>query len=462
MGEKVKRNRLLHGVISGGCRSGPLPRQRGRPDELRLDPENFFGTDVTTDTNRKQQQEVTKMKRTTEKRASVGLRTALAGLGLIAGLMMLSPGEIQASVSGGATIFNEATVTYTTPTIPSKTSKGSTTVIVATQAAAPYATVTPLVQTTGENSTVTYTYSIINRSNGKNDLTVPNPTAAASGVAGATASTLASNTLASMWGGIILSTTDNGAGAGTSTITLPAGTVGAAGVDLVVNTTTVAVVSGTGTVYYYTVTGKTNGTVASSANGGVETNATVTLTPVGATPRLDGTIAPAGTVIGEYRTDVYTQTTSTLTGAPADGTYTTNITVTATDAAAATAAYTTKPADNNQTVTTVKLNPVSVTKTANPLTTVKPGGTITYTVVVTNNSSSDTTAATIADPLSPYVTYTNGTTTLNGGAVADNVGIPKFPLSGAGISIKSPASSGAGIISAGASATIVYQVTVNP
>lgn len=391
------------------------------------------------------------MKTATKRLSFLTGKTVLPALGLLAGLLMLQPGDTEASVSGGATIFNEATVTYSTPTLVNKTAKGSTSVTVSTKSSAPYATVTPLTQTTGEGSTVTYTYSIINRSNGVNDLTVASPpTIAPNLINAATTNSLASYSFSTMWGGVILTTTKNGTD---STITLPAGTVG----GLTVNTTTVAIVGGTGTVYYYTVTGKDPGVVPSATAG--ETPATVTLTPVSGTPLLDSTIAPAGTVIGEFRTVVYTQTTGTLTTA-ADGTYKTNITVTADAGSGDTSAYSTKPADNNETTTTVKKNPVSVQKTADN-TSYKPGDTITYTVVVTNNTSSDTTAATIADPLSPYVTYTAGTTTLNGNAVADNGSAPLFPLSGAGISINSPTKA-AGVITAnGGTATIVYKVTVN-
>jgi len=392
------------------------------------------------------------MNHATKQRTSLGMRFALAGLGLLAGFALLQPAETQAAVSGGATIFNEATVTYTTPTIPSTTAKGSTTVIVATKANNPFVTVTQTAQTTGENSTVNYTYNIINQSNGSNDLTVTNPLTSTDNLVNApAANSLPTYSFPALWGGISLAIpADN-------TVTVPAGTLTG-----LANGTTVAVKNGLN-VYYYTVASTNNGTVP--APGVAEVPATLTLTPAAyaGVPATNLTAAiaggSAGIIIGQYVAVVQTLTTTTTTTA-ANGTHTVNITAVATDAAAATAPYTTSAADLNQTVTTVTKNPVSVAKSAAPATPAKPGDTITYTVLVTNNTSSATTAATLADPLSAYITYTAATTTLNGNPVADNGSAPVFPLSGAGISINSPGQ-GAGIIAPGATATIVYQVTVN-
>ena len=390
------------------------------------------------------------MNHETKQRTPFGMRFALASLGMLAGLALLQPAETQAAVSGGATIFNEATVTYSTPTIPSTTAKGSTTVLVATKASSPFVTVTPTAQTTGENTTVNYTYNIINQSNGTNNLTITNPLTSTDNLVNApSVNSLASYTFNNLWGGISLAIpADN-------TVTVPAGTLAG-----LANGTTVGVKNGLN-VYYYTVAGTTTGTLPSS--GIAEIPATLTLTPLAyaGVPATNLTAAiaggSAGIIIGQYASVVHTLTTTTTTTA-ANGTHAINITAVATDAAAATASYTTSAGDLNQTVTTVTKNPLSVVKTAAPLGAKKPGDTITYTVVVTNNTSAATTAAQMADPLSPYITYTANTTTLNGIAFGQPDG-GVFPFA-ANTSINSLGQA-AGVINPGASATIVYQVTVN-
>jgi uncharacterized repeat protein (TIGR01451 family) len=274
-----------------------------------------------------------------------------------------------------------------------------------------------------------------------------------------TTNSLASYAFNGMWGGISLDIpADN-------VVKVPAGTLAG-----LADGTPIAVrVGATTNVYYYTVASTTAGTPASTdALGNLvpEGNATLTLTPVAyagiaATNLNAGLVGgTAGIIIGEYRTVVHSQTTSTLTGV-ADGTHKTNISVLATDAGGGTALYpTTSAADLNETTTTVKKNPINVYKYAD-VANAKPGTTVTYTVEVTNNSTSATSAAKIADPLSPYVTYIPGAgkTKLNGHDVADG-GV--FPLAGAGMDINTDGQA-AGVILPGAAnkAVIVYKVVVN-
>lgn len=388
------------------------------------------------------------MNHATKQRTPGAFRFALAGLGLLAGLALFQSTEVHAAVSGGATIFNEATVNYSTPSFPGKTAKGSNSVTVLTKAAAAFVTVTPTTQTTGETTAITYTYNIINQSNGIANLAVTTnpPTVANSTVSAPGVNALGSYTYNAMWGGISLTIPAN------NTVTFPAGAL----TGVTAGTTQVAVKNGAN-VYYYTVATINNGTVPST--GVAEVAASMTLTPVGSTPALTAALAGSGGVgvtVGEYRSTTHSLTTGTVSSGTS-GTHTTNITVSTTDATPTTVNYTTNSGEGNQTVTTVLKTPVTVVKAAVP-TTAKPGDTVTYTITVTNNTTEATTAATIADPLSPYITYTADTTTLNGTGVGQPDG-GTFPLSGAGISINSPGQ-GAGIIAPSASAVIIYQVTV--
>ncbi|MDO8988390.1 MAG: isopeptide-forming domain-containing fimbrial protein [Sideroxyarcus sp.] len=96
---------------------------------------------------------------------------------------------------------------------------------------------------------------------------------------------------------------------------------------------------------------------------------------------------------------------------------------------------------------------------------VDPGDTLRYTITVSNFGAVAATAASFTDAVPANTTYVANSTTLNGTAVAD-AGVGVSPLIG-GIAISSsdltpplPAP-GAGTLTAGQSATIVFDVTVN-
>ncbi|MFZ2161061.1 MAG: isopeptide-forming domain-containing fimbrial protein [Sideroxyarcus sp.] len=96
---------------------------------------------------------------------------------------------------------------------------------------------------------------------------------------------------------------------------------------------------------------------------------------------------------------------------------------------------------------------------------VDPGDTLRYTITVSNFGAVPATAASFADAVPANTTYVANSTTLNGLAVAD-AGVGVSPLIG-GIAISSsnltpplPAP-GAGTLTAGQNATIIFDVTVN-
>jgi len=97
---------------------------------------------------------------------------------------------------------------------------------------------------------------------------------------------------------------------------------------------------------------------------------------------------------------------------------------------------------------------------ANP---VNPGQTVTYTIVVTNTGAGNATSAKVTDPLPQYTTYVPNSTRLNGITVAgDGATLPLI----AGILIdnnlsRSAGAAATGILPAGTSATVTFQVTVN-
>lgn len=107
---------------------------------------------------------------------------------------------------------------------------------------------------------------------------------------------------------------------------------------------------------------------------------------------------------------------------------------------------------------------LTVVKSASPNPSVNPGGVVTYTILVTNTGGSSTTSATVTDPMPTYTTYQAGTTKLNGILVNDVAGVSQL-VSGLLVddnASRTPAGSqGTGILPAGKSATITFQVTVN-
>ena len=97
------------------------------------------------------------------------------------------------------------------------------------------------------------------------------------------------------------------------------------------------------------------------------------------------------------------------------------------------------------------------TKTVSPTGAVLPNSTLTYTINVPNTGLAATSAATFLESIPAGTTYVLGSTTLNGVAVPDVTGVMPY------LTAKTINSSGqaAGVIPAGASAVIVFKVTVN-
>ena len=109
---------------------------------------------------------------------------------------------------------------------------------------------------------------------------------------------------------------------------------------------------------------------------------------------------------------------------------------------------------NISTTGTVRLQP---TKSANPSGKVLPAGTVTYTIAIPNTGTADSSGATLADPIPTGTTYVAGSTTLNGGAVADVGGAMPFATAR---QVNSP-SGAAGQIKIGETATVSFRVTIN-
>jgi len=119
------------------------------------------------------------------------------------------------------------------------------------------------------------------------------------------------------------------------------------------------------------------------------------------------------------------------------------------------------PLNNGTTTTnvttsgTVRLQP---TKSANPPGKVLPGGTVTYTITIPNTGTADSSGTTLADPIPAGTTYVPNSTTMNGVAMPDVGGM--MPFASARL-VNSP-SGGAGVIKIGETATVTFQVTINP
>ena len=105
------------------------------------------------------------------------------------------------------------------------------------------------------------------------------------------------------------------------------------------------------------------------------------------------------------------------------------------------------------------------------VTIVKPGDTLTYTMTVTNGSTTGSVSnVTVIDPVPDYTTYVAASTTLNGIAVTDNAGASWLV---AGLTVDDVVARGAGTVGSGVLqahsgtpatagiAVIVYQVKVN-
>ena len=96
---------------------------------------------------------------------------------------------------------------------------------------------------------------------------------------------------------------------------------------------------------------------------------------------------------------------------------------------------------------------------------VDPGDTLRYTITVLNSANVPATAASLQDAVPTNTTYLAGTTTLNGLLVADAAGggsplVAGFAISSSDLTPPLPAA-GAGVISPGETATVVFDVLVD-
>jgi uncharacterized repeat protein (TIGR01451 family) len=362
-----------------------------------------------------------------------GLKALAGSFALLALLAFVLPQAAQAATSGGATIYNTVKVTY---------SSGTTTGIIAvaipvtltvnTLAALPGVGY-PTGQTTVAGGSVTYIYSLKSNSNGSDTYTASGLTNTPTGVGAATVTTTPGSV--TLWGGIVL-------GSGTDTITVPFGTTAGLSVGSIVQI---------GATNQYTVTAiSATGHAASTDGSGnliPEVATTITLSKIGSAPAITSGSGLAGTQVGEVKntalTVAFNAGTPNVVGT--DGTYATHFIIT-TGALPAALNLTT-----NDVTTTVSSPSVTITKVANPAGTVNYGGTITYTITVTNtHGTASVTSATVIDPIPAYTTYVAGSTTLNGAAVPDVSG--NSPLVSPGLVV--------GTLTHGQVATIVTQVKV--
>jgi uncharacterized repeat protein (TIGR01451 family) len=105
---------------------------------------------------------------------------------------------------------------------------------------------------------------------------------------------------------------------------------------------------------------------------------------------------------------------------------------------------------------------LTIVKSANPTPSVTSGQVITYTMIVTNTSDGRATNSIVTDPVPTYTTYVANSTRLNGITVAgDGATSPMI----AGLLIdnnnsRTPGAAATGVMPAGATATITFQVTV--
>jgi uncharacterized repeat protein (TIGR01451 family) len=391
-----------------------------------------------------------------------GLRALIGGFALLALLSFVLPQAAQAAgvgTSGGATIYNTVKVTYTAGT-GTLFANSTVTLTVSTVATAPTITPSPTSQTVsagiGTNA-ITYTYTVLSNSNGPDTYTASGLTDTPSGISAATGESITTSVV-HLWAGTVTAAT------GITSITVPYNTATAGGL------TTGATIKINGNTY--TVGTITTGTAASTNGSGnlvPEVGDTIALTKIAG---ADASIA-VGSQAGEYKAAslAIAFTTGTPTTPGTSGTYTTTYTIKTTSVV---------PSQSSSTatsvVTTVLSPTVTIVKTVvsnDPLgnTIVKPGDILTYTMTVTNGSTTGSVSSvTVIDPVPAYTTYVAASTTLNGIAVTDNAGASWVV---AGLTVDDNPTRTAGSVGTGTLlahngtpatagiAVIVYKVTVN-
>ncbi len=382
------------------------------------------------------------MKSTTQNKTPGFLRGSFAVVVMAVLLVFHFPQGAQAAgTSGGATIYNSVKVTYSSGTSNNLFASASVSVTVNTVPAVPTVT-NPAGQTVAAGTNVAYDYVVKSNSNGPDTYTTSALTNPANNVSAASATSVTASV--QLWGGIAL-------GSGAGTITVPYGTTA----GLAANTSTVQI--GTN---QYTVTGIAAGTPASTDSSGnlvAEVPATLTLAPINSAPAITAGSVSSGTQVGEFKKTGLSAllTAGTPTTSGTDGTYNTTFTISTT--ATPVVALTTVAV-----VTTVSSPQVTITKTADK-TKVDPGGTITYTITVTNTHNSlSVSNVKVIDPVPAYTTYAAGSTRLNGITVIGDGATS--PLT-AGLLVDDNSGRAAGAAASGnllpkGVATIIYQVTV--
>lgn len=393
---------------------------------------------------------------------STAIRTFIAGFMVLALLAFVLPQAAQAGVgtSGGATIYNTVKVTYTAGT-GTLFANGSATLTVNTVATYPTLTPSPTSQTVSAGNgadAITYTYTVLSNSNGPDTYTATGLNDAAAGISAATAASITTSVV-HLWAGTVIAAT------GLTSITVPYNTATAGGL---VTGATIKINGNT-----YTVGTITTGTAAhidGSGNLVAEIPDGVALTKIAGS---DVSIA-AGSQAGEYKAAslAIAFTTGTPSVPGTSGTYTSTFTVTTTSVVPSVATGT----GGTSVVTTVLSPTVTIVKTVSSndalgVTIVKPGDTLTYTMTVTNGSTTGSVSnVTVIDPVPAYTTYVAASTTLNGIAVTDNAGASWLV---AGLTVDDVVARGAGTVGSGVLqahsgtpatagiAVIVYQVKVN-
>lgn len=322
-------------------------------------------------------------------------------------LLMLSfgvaPPLAHAAVSGNATIFNEATVSYVSAAI-TYTASADVSVTVSTLAANPTVTVDSTAQTVAATANAVYNYTLRSNANGIDTYTL----SLASVDAGVSASTDVIAASSTLWGGVVLSSA-------AGTINVPGGsTTGLANGD-----TVELDVGGVPNRYTVTITAAGN----AESSGVPEVEATLTLAIIGASPAITGGNVAVGDQVGQYAVTTLTQTAGTPTVAGVDGTHTNNLTTTSTATLAdnvTQATYTTSAGDGNETITTVNSPNVTILKESQNFTTTsgfvsdgsttaKPGEVIEYRITITNaNATTATTSVFLTDDIPAYTTILTG------------------------------------------------------
>lgn len=389
------------------------------------------------------------------------LLAAGASIMLLLATLLLSPTAASASTSANATIHNKVTVSYQvasggTPFF----SHAFVNVTVATLGATP--TVYPQLGITTTAATfVSYSSGFRSNSNGPDTYTLTVPTNVASNAtpAGATTVIPVPNTV-SLWGGITSAASVAGA------IVVPAGsTTGLTAGDIVeigANRYTVGDLTA--------VPGVVASTNTTTGVTTPETPAQIPLAPIDGAPAITAGLITAGTQVGEYvKVDLFSFTTGTPTSQTLPGTYlaTINATPTATSIAnaalpAGTATVTTTIQAVNLTITkayrkllstdgvfgTAVVNPASYDNSGSP----KPGEKIEYLLTVINtNATQAASDVIVTDPTPPYTTFVPG-------SISSGVGT-SLTQAAAGSTINGGYS--LGTLAAGATAYVVFQVTVN-